>query len=240
MQKQTLYRNLAQYYDLIYSWKDYKKETAVVKRLIAKYKKSKGNALLEVGCGTGRYLQYLKDDFTVAGTDVNAGILRVARKKLKGVSFTQADMVTLQLGKEFDVIVCLFSSIGYVKTSSNLQKTLHRFAQHLKKGGVVIIEPWLTKSTYNVNAPSLTTYSDDNIKIARACVSKIRGDVSIMDMHYLVAERGKEVNHFVDRHELGLFEPKKVLAFMRDAGFQAQFLKAGLMKERGLYIGVKR
>lgn len=50
--KQTPYTDLARYYDLIYSWKDYQKEAATIQRLIVKYKRSKGNDLLEVACGT--------------------------------------------------------------------------------------------------------------------------------------------------------------------------------------------
>ncbi len=48
MPKQILYTDLARYYDLIYSWKDYQKEAATIRRLIAKHKRSKGNDLLEV------------------------------------------------------------------------------------------------------------------------------------------------------------------------------------------------
>src|ERR1039457_3545618 len=148
MQKQILYTDLARYYDLIYSWKDYQKEAATIQRLIARYKRSKGKDLLEVACGTGRHIQYLKDKFHVLGTDISAGMLGVARQNVKGMHFQRADMVTLNLGKEFDVILCLFSSIGYVKTSADLKRTLQNFGRHLKKGGVVIIEPWLTKETF--------------------------------------------------------------------------------------------
>ena len=84
------------------------------------------------------------------------------------------------------------------------------------------------------------TYDGRDIKIARLCVSKIKGDFSVQDMHYLVAERGRDVTHFVDRHELGLFEIDKTQAIMKKAGFQTKFLKNGLMKDRGLFIGVKQ
>jgi len=60
-----------------------------------------------------------------------------------------------------------------------------------------------------------------------------------MDMHYLIAEKNKEVKHFVDRHELGLFDIDKTLQFMKQAGLKSKFLKNGLMKDRGLFIGVK-
>jgi ubiquinone/menaquinone biosynthesis C-methylase UbiE len=239
MQKQILYTNLARYYDLIYSWKDYRKEAATIRRLITKYKRSKGNDLLEVACGTGRHIRYLKDKFRVLGTDISAGMLRVARQNIKGARFQRADMVTLNLGKKFDVITCLFSSIGYVKTSADLKRTLQNFARHLKKGGVVIIEPWLTKEMFKKGLPHMTTYGDDRIKIARLDVSKARGNVSVLDMYYLVAEKNETVKHFVDRHELAMFEPQQILRFMRQAGLRARFIQNGLMKGRGLYIGVK-
>jgi ubiquinone/menaquinone biosynthesis C-methylase UbiE len=196
--------------------------------------------LLEVACGTGRHIQHLKAKFTVLATDINARMLGVARRNVKGAVFKRADMVTLSLGKEFDAIVCLFSSIGYVKTDANLKKTLGNFARHLKKGGVLVIEPWLTKSTYTTGLPHMTTYGDSDIQIARLNISKVRDNVSVMDMHYLVAERDNAVKHFVDRHELAMFEPRRILDFMREAGLRAKFLKNGLMKDRGLYIGIKK
>ena len=57
-------------------------------------------------------------------------------------------MISLDLNKKFDIITCLFSSIGYVKTYANLEKSITSFAKHLKIGGVVIIEPWFTAETY--------------------------------------------------------------------------------------------
>ncbi|MBI4121160.1 MAG: class I SAM-dependent methyltransferase [Parcubacteria group bacterium] len=240
MQKELAHNDLAKYYDLLYSWKDYGKEARTIKQLIKKYKKSDGKDLLEVACGTGKHIQYFKNDFSVLATDGNKGMLDIARKNVRGVPFKQADMVHLRLGKTFDVVLCLFSSIGYVKTLPNLEKTIKNFARHLNVGGVVIIEPWFRKSVYEVGSPHMTTYEDKDTKIARLAISEARGNVSVFDMHYLVAERNKEVRHFVDRHELGMFEPNDMLAFMKKAGLEAHFLKNGLLKDRGLYIGVKK
>src|SRR5579862_301320 len=191
MKRLTIYKDQARYYDLIYSWKDYKKEAETIRQLIAKHKKSTGRDLLEVACGTGGHIQYLKDHFRATGTDINNGMLGVARKKVKGVRFQQADIVTLNLGREFDAIICIFSSIGYLRTDAALKKTLRNFTRHLKTEGVVIIEPWLTKGGYTKGHPAMGTYGDDNTKIARLSVSNVRGDISIMDMHHLIAERNK-------------------------------------------------
>jgi ubiquinone/menaquinone biosynthesis C-methylase UbiE len=240
MNKQLLYRELAKYYDLIYAFKDYKKEAVRIKTLVSKYKKSEGKELLDVACGTGHHLEYFKDEFSCMGVDISKQILKVAMKNIDGVVFKQADMTELNLGKQFDVITCLFSSIGYVKTYTNLKKTIKSFAKHLKTGGVLFIEPWFTKSTFIEGYPSMTTYDGRDVKIARLCISKTKGNLSVQDMHYLVAERGKSVTHFVDRHEMGLFEIDKTLAIMKKAGLGAKFLKKGLMKDRGLFVGEKQ
>ena len=239
MKEQSIYKELSHYYDLIYSRKDYEKEAEEIRQLILKYQESRGNDLLEIACGTGRHVQYLQDDFNILATDASAEMLRVARRNARDVSFEQADMLSLNLGGEFDAIICMFSSIGYLRTYANLKKTIDNFARHLKAGGVAVVEPWFTKSTYRTGSPHLSIYCDDNLKIARECVSKARGNVSIMDMHYLIAERNKNVRYIVDRHELGMFESEKVLRFMKAAGLKTRFLRTGLFKDRGIYVGVK-
>jgi len=234
-----MYKELAKYYDLIYHWKDYEKEALRIKELILKYKDSQGIQLLDVGCGTGKHLEYFKEDYTCMGVDLNDEILSVAKKNLMDVIFKQADMVTMDLKDTFDIITCLFSAIGHVQTYSNLEKTLKNFTNHLNQGGVVIIEPWFTKSTYLLGHPGMTTYDGEDVKIARLNTTKIENDISVMDMHYLIVERDMDVQYYVETHKLGLFEIEKFLELMKEAGFKAEFLKDGLMKERGLYIGVK-
>jgi SAM-dependent methyltransferase len=239
MDKQTIFKDLARYYDLLYAWKDYEQEAAKIRRLIARHQKSSGRDLLEVACGTGRHAARLKNDFSIVATDLNEGMLRIARRRCKGVRFRRADMTTLDLGRTFDVIVCLFGSIGYVRTYANLKKTIGNFARHLKPGGVLILEPWFTKANFKAGAPRMTVHDGPDIKIARAVGSEVRGGLSILDMHYLVAERNKPVRFYVDRHELGLFDRRKTLAYLRRAGLNARFQGDGLMKGRGLYIGVR-
>ena len=240
MRKQALYKELSKYYDLIYSFKDYKKESVRIKALVSKYKMSEGKELLDVACGTGQHLEYLKDEFSCMGIDICNEMLEVAMKNVDGVVFKQADMTTLSLGREFDVITCLFSSIGYVKTLANLRRTIRNFSKHLKNGGVVLIEPWFSKSTFYPGSPHMTTYDGKDIKIARLNVSELRGSLSVMDMHYLIAERGEDVKHLVDRHEMGLFDVDETLRIMKTNGLRSRFLKHRLMRERGMLVGVKK
>lgn len=240
MQQQLLYKDLARYYDLIYSWKDYKKEAEQIMDLIKQFQQSSSRDLLEVACGTGKHLEFFKQQFNCMGIDINEGMLEIARKRLQDVELKQSDMTNMDLGKQFDVITCLFSSIGYVKTEKNLLKTLENFVKHLKPGGIVIFEPWFNKETFTVGTPHMTTHDGEDIKIARLNVSAVEGNISILDMHYLVAEKDKEVIYFSDRHELGMFENDRILELIKEAGLEAKLVKESFRTDRGLFVGIKK
>ena len=240
MSKQMLHNKLAKYYDRVYSFKDYLDEAVRLQNLIIKYLESGGNALLDVGCGTGLHLKHLKDDFVCTGVDVGKSMLKIARKNVKGVTFKEADMKTLRLRKQFDVIVCLLSSIGYVKTVVSLNKTIQNFSEHLKKGGLALIEPSHAKSFYVSGEPRITTYNGKDAKIARVNFTKIRQSTGVLNMHIVIAERGKDAKYFVDTHELGLFGINNTLRIMKAAGLKSKYLKNGLMTGRELFVGIKK
>ena len=240
MTKQLLHNNLAKYYDRVYSFKDYLDEAVRLQNLIIKYLESGGNSLLDVACGTGLHLKHLKDDFSCTGVDVSKSMLKIARKNAKGVTFKEADMKTLRLGKQFDIIVCLLSSIGYVKTTASLEKTIRNFSKHLKKGGLALIEPSHSKSLYVSGEPRITTYDGKDAKITRVNVTKIRQATAVLSMHILIADRGKDAKYFVDRHELGLFGINNTLRIMKAAGLKSKYLMNGLMTGRELFVGIKK
>jgi ubiquinone/menaquinone biosynthesis C-methylase UbiE len=234
------YGELAKYYDLLYSWKDYAKESNIVLRLIESHRRSQGNTLLDAGCGTGKHIARLKTRFECVGIDINEGMLEQARRNVKGAEFIRGDMSNFDLGRRFDVILCLFSAIGYVRTYPRLARTLRNFARHLKAGGVLIIEPWFTKSNWKAGSVHvLSTQSSDDLKIVRVDYSGIKGDLSVLDERILVAERGKGISYFKDRQLLGLFEQDEFLRLMNKAGLEARHLKQSLTRGRGLYIGTK-
>ena len=240
MTEQLIHNQLAKYYDKVYSFKDYLDEAVRLQNLIIKYLESGGNTLLDVACGTGLHIKYLKDDFSCTGVDRSRSMLKIARKNAKGVTFKEADMKSLRLGKQFDVIICLLSSIGYIRTLSNLEKTIHNFASHLKKGGLALIEPSHAKTVYVSGQPRITTYDGKDAKISRVNVTKIRQTTAILNMHLLIAERGKDAKYFVDKHTLGLFGINNTLKIMKAADLKSKYLKNGLMPGRELFVGIKK
>jgi len=70
--------------------------------------------------------------------------------------------------------------------------------------------------------------------------SKLRGNISITDENYLIGKRNEGVKHYVDRHELALLEKDEFSQILINAGFETIFQKDGLLKDRGIFINVKK
>lgn len=225
------------YYDAIYSWKDYAQGAAHVKRLIAEHKRSDGNALLDVACGTGGHAQYLRDDFAYEGLDLDPEMLALARKRFPDVAFHQGDMVDFAPGRQFDVVTCLFSSIANVKTEQRLRRAIANMARHLSPGGVLLVGAFFTPQEWIPGHPHAIFVDQPDLKLARLNVSGMEGNVAILDFHYLVATPG-DVEHFTEHHELGLFTEEEYLAAFAQAGLEV-FHDSGWLDGRGMYVGIR-
>lgn len=234
-----MFSKSAHYYDEIYNsmGKDYAKEVNKVHKLIKKYGKSGGNSLLDVGCGTGHHAGLLSENYQVEGLDLDQNILSVARKIYPKIPFHKGDMINFRFNKNFDVIVCLFSSIGYVKTKPNLYKTIHTMAQHLSPGGVMLIEPWFSPDEWRNGGVFTVHVNKPELKITRMSYGSREGNISKLEFQYLIGTP-KGIQHSVEHHQLGLFFKKNYLDAFHKANLKVIHDPKGV-DGRGLYIGIK-
>ena len=234
-----MFSKSANYYDEIYNsmGKDYSKESKKVHKLIQKYGKSGGELLLDVGCGTGHHASLLSEYYQIEGLDLDPNILAVARKKYPKIPFHIGDMINFKLNKKFDVIVCLFSAIGYVRTKSSLNKAIKTMTQHLFPDGVMFIEPWFSPAEWHTGRASILHVNKPDLKIVRMSYSSQKGNISIIEFQYLIGTT-KGIQHSVEQHQLGLFNKKDYLEAFRKAGLNVIHDPNGL-DGRGLYIGIK-
>ena len=232
-----MYHLSAKYYDHIYSFKDYQKESDNLRSVIKQYQRSEGNQLLDVACGTGEHIRYLHQDFKVEGLDLEPEFLEIARSKFPDLTFHQGDMRNFDLQQQFDVVICLFSAIGYMKTIEDLHLAIANMAKHLLPGGVLIVEPWIFPNDWRPNTPHMQTVNDPELKIARMVTSMTEGRLAVMDMHHVVGTPEK-TEHFVERHEMLLATKEELLHAVHTAGLEAGWDEEGLVG-RGLAIGVK-
>jgi len=229
------------FYDAIYgTMKDYAREAEQIHAVIEQYKQTPGTTLLDVACGTGRHIPFLRQHYTVEGLDLDEQMLAIASQRNPEIIFHHADMVDFELGHKFDVITCLFSSIGYARTVPRLHQTLRTMRRHLNAGGVILIEPWLTPEQYEVGHIGAVFVNEPYLKIARMNKSEVGDGVSIMNFHYLVATP-EGIEHFTELHELGLFSHQDNLdAFQAHALDVVHDADPEKLMGRGLYIGIAR
>jgi hypothetical protein len=112
---------------------------------------------------------------------------------------------------------------------------MRSMARHLVPDGLLIIEPWFTPAQWNPGTVHMVAVDEPELKIVRMNTSQVRGRFSILDLHYLVGTP-QRTQHFVERHELGLFEQEEMKEAIVEAGMQVTFDEAGLTG-RGLYVG---
>lgn len=230
----------ADVYDAIYSKKNYEAEAQALKGLIEQYKKTDGNELLDVACGTGLHLPYVVDDYQVTGVDLSSQQLEAAKRRLPELTFEQGDMRDFDLGHQFDVVTCLFSSIGYVHPYEDLKEAINNMSSHLKPGGVMIVEPWLQPGVFDPNRPPHTETGElpeKQLKVTRTGTNSLEGNISILSMQHVV-ESSEGTIEFTEEHRLALYTSDDFKQAFVEAGLELYQDEQGL-SGRGLYIGVK-
>jgi SAM-dependent methyltransferase len=230
-----MFTKTAKYYDAIYSYKDYEAETELITELIHE-RAPNAKTLLDVACGTGKHLEHLVNQFDCTGIDLDEEMVDIARERTPGTPFHTGDMCDFDLNTKFDAVLCLFSSIGYTKTVERMEQAIANMASHLKKGGILIIEPWLTPESWLVGQKNLSTFETDEFVVSRMMVSEPveRGRLVL---EYMIGD-SSGISRVTETHVMGWFTHNEYLNAFKKADLQVEHLEEGLTG-RGIYIGQK-
>ncbi len=233
-----MFDETAELYDLFYAWKDYDAEAARLSEEIAR-RAPHARTPLDVACGTGAHLERLRIRYTVEGLDLDPRLLAVARERLSTeVPLHEGDMRDFDLGRGFDVVTCLFSSIGYVPHHQGLQSAVTTMARHVRPNGLLLVEPWFSPETWDEDhLPRPMVIEGDGFNAVRTNATRMAGGRTVMDFHYLIT-RPDRVEHRQEHHDLGLFTFDEYRSAFEQADIRAHHDADGLMG-RGLWIGQK-
>jgi SAM-dependent methyltransferase len=97
-------------------------------------------SLLEIACGTAANLVPLSNRYDVAGLDISATMLRIARQKLPECKFYKRDMAGFRLDRTFDAIICSYDSINHLLKFRDWVRTFRAAHRTLNEGGVFIFD----------------------------------------------------------------------------------------------------
>lgn len=148
MREHALYNVLASYYDVIY--RDYLISTVpklvdFVEEVFTRDAGRPVKEVLDLACGTGGpTLELVKRGYSVVGVDLHSEMLEVAEKKASklgiNVKFIQRDVRNIGFNEEFDAVTMFFTSISYMISSEDLEKSLGNVYKALKPGGIFIAD----------------------------------------------------------------------------------------------------
>jgi len=237
-----VYDKSARIYDLLYvgsGIKDYPAEAAELHRIIQDASPA-AQTLLDVACGTGAHLVEMQRWYAVEGVDLSPAMLAVARTRLPGIPLREGDMRTLDLGKTFDAVTCLFSSIDYMTDPAEMRAAIARLAAHVAPGGVLIIDGWVRPAQWrdNFRPDSPDVASDDEVTVVRLSYSRRDGSITELEMHHLVQTDGG-IDYFMEPHRLRLTETDEYVSAVTDAGLEARVIP-DYMPNRDRIVGIRR
>jgi SAM-dependent methyltransferase len=108
-----------------------------------------GGPILDVGCGTGRVATALAaDGHEVVGIDLSAPMLRLAEQRREALSadvaarlsFHQADMTTLDLGRDFALVVAPSRVFQFLLTTDAQRQGLAALRSHLRPDARLVLD----------------------------------------------------------------------------------------------------
>jgi SAM-dependent methyltransferase len=206
------YEKFSRFYDVVMG--DRTKTAAYIRRLITHYK-PEAKTLLELACGTGAILQPLSEAYDVTGLDLSAQMLAVARQKLPHVRFYQADMVTFNLGKKFDVIICVFDSLNHVLQSADWQRLFRRVAWHLAAEGLFLfdINP-VEKLRRLIQAPPWVKEFNGNVLVMD--VMDGGGEITTWNIKVFVRQAKDQYRLFAENIQEISFPVKQITGALRE------------------------
>jgi SAM-dependent methyltransferase len=221
---QSLYNDQALLYDKLYSYKDYAGEAAFIKSLCNTRSALKPK-MLDLACGTGSHLQYFEKWFQTTAVDLNPGVVKIASKRCKNTSFVISDLASLdfsQLGSDYMLITCLFSSIQYITNPSDVATVFKQVHKLLRKNGKLVFDLRYAKEHWQPGHTVTSTYKDDEIEIAMFGESFLNNSIAKWEPALFWKQKGKQ--HFLvdDPHTIRVYSVTEINTILRETGFKVK------------------
>lgn len=188
------YFQIAEWYDLLYVDKEiYQTEAEQVDQLIEKYKRTEGNNLLDLACGSGPHIEYWVDKYHIVGLDNNMHMIMRATKKWPQIMFVCGNMFRFSNLSNFDIVTCLYGSIGYAENIGEMKNTISCVAKCLNSGGVFILTPGEIKEHFENKMYIRSKKLDDEGIYFRKIemVKRVDENRAIISMNHRIVKDGK-------------------------------------------------
>jgi len=182
----------AQYYDLLYSDKNYALEAAYVDQLIKQHAPS-ATKLLNLGCGTGKHDYALAGlNYNITSVDLSPEMVAIAMTHQPAdmrdrLNFLEGDIRNINLNTTFDAVISLFHVMSYQVKNTDLRLAIDTADRHLDAGGLFIFDCWYGPGVLT-DPPVVRTksMSDEKIKVTRVADPVLNSIKNTVDVNYTI------------------------------------------------------
>lgn len=203
----NVFKDYAEYYDLVYKDKDYKAEALYIDQLIQENKPG-AKTILDLGCGTGNYAFELeKLGYNIVGVDLSAEMIQLAKSKKNifndsTAEFFCGDIRDVRLGRKFDVVVSLFHVMSYQTNLKDLEASFETATIHLDDGGLFLFDCWYGPGVLS-DPPAVRHRIMENqqFRIHRIANPVINYIKNVVDVNYTIIINNKYSKEFYEVEE---------------------------------------
>jgi SAM-dependent methyltransferase len=189
--------------------------------------KSKDPRILELCCGTGRLtLPIAKEGYDITGVDYTASMLELAKVKASeqdiDITLVEADIRTLDLTEEYDLIFIPFNSIHHLYKNEDLFSAFSTVKSHLKEGGLFLFDCFNPNIQFIVESEKdqkqiaeYTTKDGRDILIKEIMRYENKTQINRIEWHYHINGKFDSIQNL----DMRLFFPQELDSYLERSGF---------------------
>ena len=111
-----------------------------------------GDKVLDLGCGNGRFFEFLKDkDVNYIGVDFSEKLIEFAKKKYPKIKFQVADALNLPFPNNYFDKIYSIAVLHHIPSEEFRVQFLKEARRILKPNGFLILTVWKPESKKNLN-----------------------------------------------------------------------------------------
>lgn len=210
-------------YDRIYRDKDYAGECDALEAAFRRYAQ-RVTSVLDLGCGTGSHaIELARRGYEVVGVDRAPDMLRHARDKAArarmATTFVEADLRGLDLAREFDACISMFTVIGYQLENDDVHAALAGARRHLRPGGLLIFDVWYGPAVLRAPPGPRFVLDATTLRLGKGALD-LRRQLCTVDYEVWQIDGDRIVSRAVESHSLRFFFPRELEMLLAHAGFE--------------------
>jgi SAM-dependent methyltransferase len=161
------------------------------------------------------------------GVDRSPDMLALARAKIGAppgkcaLEFVQGDIRDLHLPAQFDVVLMMFTVLGYQRTAEDIAAALDAVRRHLNGGGFFIFDVWNGDAVLAQRpAPRSVTTTESGVDILRRSTTDLDAQRQLCHVHFALQrqETGGDARAWFETHTIRYFFPDELALLLKASG----------------------